>query len=146
MVKNIKWVVPVVTWCLLCTCGCVTSGEDLDLNERFYDMLMSSSLVKDMPASNNRERKELFIDGGAGMLESSGCYIHLWDDSYAQKKGIKTYSPEEMKVLLKEMQRVSKEISFPRALYVHGVSGNTTFKIGPYGRYIRGMQLLDTKK
>ena len=146
MVKNKKWVVPVVIWCLLCACGCVTSGEDLDLNERFYDMLMSSSLVKDMQASNNTEHNELYVHGGAGMLEGSVCYIHLWDDSDAQKKGIKTYSPEEVKVLLKEMQRVSKEISFPRALYVHSASGNTTFKIGPYGRYIRGMHLLDAKK
>lgn len=113
--------------------GCVTSGEDLDENEKLMKSLARSPRIATLSPVARGE--DIFFGGGAGVVV---CYINMWDNPDPRSKSRPQYSPRDIAVFLEEASALSKASNLSRRiLVVESYTGRIRYVIGKRGTYVR---------
>ncbi|MCL1919500.1 MAG: hypothetical protein FWG50_00240 [Kiritimatiellaeota bacterium] len=127
----------------------MTTSQDYDCARHLEADLYDGKIVPNVRAFNGHlGGQALFINTGTSQLlwgTRATCFFPFWDSPLVIASGEISVTPDEVKPLLLDIQRVSAACRYDRRIVITcpGSRWDAAFIIGPYGKYIKGLKNFD---
>ena len=122
--------------------ACIWSKNDRDFSANVY----AGEIIRNIKAFNPEQGGRNLTVYSHPAWERAFCYFPFCDSPYVLARGEITIHPSEVKPLLLDMQRVSKEQGYKYQIDIECRGSDFRFTIGPNGRYITGIDKIEKGK
>lgn len=107
----------------------------------FVAEMYAGDVVRGIQAFNpERGGRILSVFSRDALSYNAISHFPFWDSPFVQARGDTAIQPHEVKPLILEMQRVSRECGYKQQIDIACRGSRWNFSIGPQGRYIMGLE------